>query len=118
VSDTGLHAGLYEYARVLADLVDSVLVEVKTKPTGPISAERRRLGDILLASTSKHWSDMSSRLLALTLEDMPEFKPKDWRDVGRALLSESVDGGLTARLERLAQVLEREQLDAASRIRD
>lgn len=118
MSDTGLHAGLYEYARVLAELVDDVLLEVRTKPREPMSESCRRLGEMLLASTSKHSPDMSSRLLALTLEDIPGFKPGDWQEVGRSLLSDGVDDPLVARLERLARALEQEQLDAASRIRD
>ena len=116
MNDTGLHAGRYEYARVLAALVDHVLVEVKTSSAGAVSAERRRLGEMLLASTSNRWPDMSSRLLALTLEDIPEFKANDWQNVGQALLSGAASVTLVAKLERLAQALEREQLDAASRM--
>lgn len=118
MSDTGLHAGLYEYTRVLADLVDSVLVEVESKPRQPISAHRKRLGEMLFAVTSKHWSDMSSRLLAVILDDISGVTLEDWQEVARALLSETVDVASVVKLERLARVLEREQLDAASRIRD
>ncbi len=118
MSDTGLHAGLYEYARVLAELVDDVLLEVRAKPQETMSANRTRLGEMLLASTSKHSPDLSARLLAMTLEDIPGFKLGDWREVGRSLLSDTVDHLLVARLERLARALEQEQLDAASRIRD
>lgn len=117
MSDTGLHAGLYQYVRILAELVDKTLIEVKSKRGSPVSPERRQLGDMLLALSRKEWPDLTSRLLSLVLIDISGFSAENWGEVGQTLLMESIDESTVATLERLAEALEKEQLEAALRIR-
>lgn len=117
MSDTSLYAGLYKYACALAELVDNVLVEIKTKPKSYVSSERKRLGEMLIEVSMNQRPDLSSRLLALMLGDIPRTRPMGWQRVGQALLSEKVDERVVGELESLARALENEQLRAASRIR-
>lgn len=117
MSDISLYAGLYKYARTLAELVDNVLIELKTNPGSHASPERKRLGEMLIAVSMDQCPDLTSRLLALMLGDIPRISSTGWWKIGQALLSEQVDENVVEDLENLARALENEQLMVASRIR-
>jgi hypothetical protein len=114
MSNAGLHSNLYRYARDLSELVDTVLVELKTS-RNYATPKQKELGNILISVADAQWNNYTDRLLSLTLEDIGDVKLSDWLSVGQSLLTQSADTQKVRLLERLARTLEQEQVEAAAR---
>lgn len=114
MSNAGLHSNLYRYARDLSELVDNVLIELKTNPNHS-TPKQKELGSILASVTDAQWKNYTDRLLSLTLEDIDDVELSDWLSVGQCLLAGAADAQQIRLLERLARTLEQEQVQAAAR---
>jgi hypothetical protein len=129
VSDIGLHSPVYAQTRELAELVDSVLVELRLTGGLTIATEfgnsvatvaketRLRLGRSLLSLAGSEPADLSTRLLSLLLEQKPGISPGRLREAGEALLQSVPNPATVAILDDLARALEQEHAQSSARLR-
>jgi hypothetical protein len=116
MSDIGLNSGLYGQMREYAELLDDVLIGLKTNVALP-SDSRQRLADFLTALEADNWQDVPTRVIAILLRDKAYVEKNDWPALASALLSDEIDETVINKLERLAWSLEQEQSIAMARIR-
>lgn len=117
MSDIGLNSGLYGQMREYAELLDDVLVGLKTGTALPDDDSRQRLADFLTALGADNWQDIPTRVIAMLLRDKAHVEKNDWPALASALLSGEVDEVVINKLEGLAWSLEQEQAVAMARIR-
>ena len=117
MSEAGLYSGLYEQVREYAELLDTVLIGLKGGTSSPEDESRRKLSNFLMSLGSGHWSDLTTRLIAILLRDKADVDEREWDRAGKALLSSEVGGSVIDLLEKLALSLEQEQVGAMARIR-
>lgn len=108
MSETGLYSGLYSTVRQMAELVDSVLLDLKSGSLRNASAERQRLGTLLIHIAEPSSDDLVSHLLGIVVKDSkkPGFDPIE---LGNQLLGSGLPVGSINTLETLASILENER---------
>lgn len=116
MSDIGSQSGFYEELHECAELIDSVLAEVREGISGVASKECQDLGLILVGLGARNWSQTSSRTFVILAGLFSESDRQEWASVGTSLINESPDDGAIARLEDLAARLEQEQQTVMARI--
>jgi len=116
MSETGLYSGLYQNLHEYADLVDRVLVNIKTGRSSENDPSRQELGELLIQLAQDQLDDLPVRLIQLALQNRSDVSRADLDRAGKALVSEEIDEDTIRRLELIAQVLEEEQTRAMSRI--
>lgn len=109
-----VNASFYQRTREFAELLDSVLVELKAQNRTP-SMQRRRLAMLLAQIAGQSKPDTGSRFLLLVLSGVEGISPKVWSQVSEALLQPLVDPTIIRWLERLARELEQAQFEAVAR---
>ncbi len=120
MSHTGLYAGLYEQIREHAELVDCVLIELKSNtslPPNAVSEPRTRLGVLLKKLGAEQELDLTSRLIGILLRDEAEATSRELIRAGNLLLTPGGGAEVTVFLERLARALEQGQAGAVARMR-
>jgi hypothetical protein len=116
MSETGLYSGLYSTVRNMAELVDSVLLDVKSGNLVDATAERRRLGTLLIHMAEPSSDDLISHLLAIVVKDSkkPDFDPVQ---LGNQLLGSNLQVDSIGTLETLASILENERANMLFKMR-
>ena len=109
-----VNASFYQRTREFAELLDSVLVELKAQDGYP-SARRRNLAALLSQLAGQPQPDTRSRLLLLVLSGIEGVNRQAWSEIGEALLRPRVEPSVISRLERLARELEQAQFEAVAR---
>ena len=109
-----VNASFYQRTREFAELLDSVLVELKGQD-GVLSARRRNLAALLSQLAGQPQPDTRSRLLLLVLSSIEGVSKQAWSEVGEALLRPHVETAVISKLERLARELEQAQFEAVAR---
>lgn len=117
MSDASLFSGLYQQIHEYAELLDSVLVNLKENTSSLEDKPRQELASFLLDLTNEQCRDLPVRLIALALRDNKEINLAELSDIGQALQSADIDESVIESLERLAQSLEQEQTGAMERMR-
>jgi hypothetical protein len=118
MSEASLQAGLYEELHEYAELIDGALVELKgSLDTGPKSCSQE-LGAMLVKLKTDEWQVSPARLLVVLLSDFSKLRRLEWAKVGEGLLSGHPSSDVITRLEGLATVLEEEQVNVMSRMKD
>jgi len=118
MSQTGLYAGIYEGLREYAELVDKVLIQLKSG-TGPTDIDKlNRLREFLERISSNTSEDISTRLIRLLLRDECDVQLAEFARIGRALSSGTSDSSVIEPLEKLALALEHEQAGVMARMRE
>ena len=116
MSDAGLYSGLYEQIRECAELVDDVLIALKSGSSRPADGQRRKLGEFLIILSRNRRDDFAAQRLLAVLGTKAKAQP-DWASLGSALLAESEDVRLITPLETLPRSLEDEQVSVTTRMR-
>jgi hypothetical protein len=78
---------------------------------------RQKLGNFLISLSNEKWDSLSTRMLALILQNKDDTQKKKWSKLGKTLLSDQVDSSATKDLEELAITLEHEQAGAITKMR-
>jgi hypothetical protein len=117
MSNTGLYSGLYAWVRQYAELLDEVIIRLKSGESTPNDPGRRKLAALLFAVEKSVPVDLSSQLLAVLLREQDAGRPGQWSEVGEALLSQDVGPPVIDRLERLARAIEHERAGMFSKMR-
>jgi len=118
MSQTGLYAGIYEGLREYAELVDKVLMQLKSE-AGPTDIDQlTRLREFLEKIGSNTNTDVSTRLIRLLLRDECEVQLAEFARIGKALSEGISDSTVIEPLEKLALALEHEQAGVMARMRE
>lgn len=116
MSNPNLHSGLYSAVRGLAELVDGVLLDLKSGVQVERGDRRRQLGNLLIRVADAANRDVSCNIFRVLLRDSSrgQFEPGE---VGRQLLADDTGIGSIDKLEMLAVVLENERTSMLARMR-
>jgi hypothetical protein len=117
MSNTGLYSGLYSKVRDYAELLDNVLIHLKSGTSCPSDIPRQRLGKLLVAIEKTPQTDFSTQLLSVLVREFDREFTERWSELGEALLSPNVPHAVIDQLERLALRLERERSSMVSAMR-
>ena len=117
MSEIGLYSGLYTRLRVHAELLDRVLINLKTGNSQPSDEDRQKLARLLIALSKSTSDDFSTQLLAILLRDADKSNLAEWGKVGRTLLSTEIQPDIIVKLEKLANILEYERAHTFTRMR-
>lgn len=116
MSETGLYSGLYSTVRQMAELVDSVLLDIKAGNGGDAKVQRQQLGTLLLHIAEPTSDNLSGQLLAIVVKEShkPGFDPIV---LGRELLNPNAPVESVNTLEVLATILENERANMLVKMR-
>lgn len=104
MSDIGMHSNVYERVRDFGDLVDDVIVNLRSgRGDDP---KRERLAEILISLDSTPPAALSSAWFAMLIGALNPKAGKEWAEVGRALHRSTPDVRTLQQLEALAAKLE------------
>lgn len=117
MSNPGLYASMYEQIREYAELVDTVLIGLKSGTSQPHDPSRQKLGNLLITLAGETWDSLPTRMIALMLRDTRKTNQQKWEQLGQALLAEELDPTFTKDLEDLAIALEHEQAGTITKMR-
>lgn len=118
MSETGLLSGLYQQAHKYADLVDRVLINIKTGYKLSDDPARKELSTLLIQTEDQSSEDLPTRLLLMVLENRNQLNQVNLAQLGKRLLAQvDVEEETIAQLESFAQALEEEQVEAMMRMR-
>jgi hypothetical protein len=117
MSDTGLFTILYDEIREHAELIDGVLLGLKTGQSTPSDSERLRLAQTLDDMAREQGGDLSTRMLELSLRESGMASPQQWRRVAEQLRAPQVDSNVLEMLESAANSLEMQRSGTVARMR-
>lgn len=116
MSSTGLYSGLYTRVREYAELLDNVIIQLKSGGGDPQAPHRQRLARLLLALDQSPAVDLATQLLSVLIREQVDVDAR-WADVGRALLGRDVPPHVIGRLEELARAVENERAGMLAKMR-
>lgn len=105
----GLYLGLYTRVRDCAELLDDVIIRLKSGTSSSADERRQRLAKILIGAEQGKAADLTSQLLTILVREVAGDIPKQWPEVGKALLSPEVAPSIIDQLEVLARGIEQER---------
>jgi len=111
---------MYEEVRDYAELLDKVLIELKSGVSHPQDEKRKRLGQFLTELDSKHTRSVAVRLISRLLRNEGQVTPQELASIGNTLsvqIALPIDSAMISQLEELARSLEQEQAVAMARMR-
>jgi hypothetical protein len=116
MSNPSAHSGLYSTIRGLAELVDGVLLDLKSGLATERGDRRRQLGNLLVRVADATNRDLKSNVFRVLVRDSSKGQ-FDLDRVGKQLLAD--DGGKDSidKLELLASILENERTSMLARMR-
>lgn len=117
MSNPGFYASIYEQIREYAELVDQVLISLKSGTSSSNDPDRQKLGNLLVTLAGGTWDNLSTRMISLMLRDHHSTSQKKWEQLGKTLLTEQADPSVIKDLETLAVALEQEQAGTINRMR-
>ena len=117
MNNPGLYASIYQLIQEYAELVDITLIQLKSRTSQVNDPARQKLGNFLISLSGETWDSLSTRMLALILQDKDDTRQKKWSKLGRSLLSDQNDSSAIQDLEELAIILEHEQAGAITKMR-
>jgi hypothetical protein len=115
MSDMSLNSGYYVVIKHVAELVDEVLLQLKTHDVQPETL--RKLSGILTAAAEAETRDLSAGLLRIVLEEHSGYRESEWRQLARELAAGQASEAAVERLELIAEALEKERAGAYAKMR-
>jgi hypothetical protein len=117
---TAIFPGTYQELRDYAELLDKVLVELKTGAGRSQDEKRRRLGQFLTELDDANIQSLAVRLISQLLRNEGQVTSQELANIGGKLNSPGaaeIDQTMISQLEELARSLEREQAVAMAGMR-
>ena len=106
MSDIGVHSNVYERVREFGNLVDDVIIALRSGKSSPQDPKRQQLADILVGLASSPPTELPSAWFAMLIGALDPKVGSQWAGVGRALRLQTSDVRIIDRLEELADRLE------------
>ncbi|MBI1282204.1 MAG: hypothetical protein GC179_29020 [Anaerolineaceae bacterium] len=116
MTNPGLYSGIYQQIREYAELVDSILVKLKTDQ-GDDKSLRFELADLLAELSVERTDTLSTRMIALLVIGDDAMGRARWLRLSNNLKAEKVATTTIYELEKLAQLLEQVQATAVAKMR-
>jgi hypothetical protein len=116
MTNPGLYSGIYQQIREYAELVDNLLVKLKTDQ-GDDKSLRFELADLLAELSVERTDTLSTRMIALLVIGDDATSRARWLRLSNNLKSEKVEATVIRELESLAQLLEQVQASAVAKMR-
>ena len=116
MSDMGLYSELYEQTREFAEIIDEVLIGLKTGAASPNDPKRQRLSKLLLSLANGHTDNFGTKQLSIMLRAGTAINT-DLVQISNALSTAKVNQSIIQQLEDLAQRLETEQIGFMTKMR-
>jgi len=119
MSDLSLLTGVYANVEAYAELIDKVIDDLRQPALPHADQNRTRLGTLLVDAADQGVSKRSVEALIFdSLLRSETGEPRiDLKLLGKHLLSGSIDRSSRRQLEALAEQLEKERAQVASRLR-
>ena len=117
MSDIGVHSNVYQRVRDYGQLIDEVILGLSSTATPRIDASRRELGELLLGVAVVPPPDLRTAWLGMLIGGAEPSARKEWKRVGRALLSTTVTPDVVDKLRELARQLEERRTEALAKMR-
>ena len=117
MSDIGVHSNVYQRVRDYGQLIDEVILGLRSPGTSPADSSRRKLGELLVGVAAAPPPDLPTAWLGMLIGGAGPSSRSEWARVGDALLSNTVDPNLVADLEELARRLEEQRTEALAKMR-
>lgn len=117
MTNPGLYSGIYQQIREVAELVDDVLINLKSEVDKADKSSRQKLGELLEQLVAERTDTLQLRMVALLVIGDNANSRKKWARVANLLKSDKVDNVLIDELDSLAQLLEQMQADAMAKMR-
>lgn len=116
MSDIGLFSAFYEQINEAAELLDEVLIALKTGSSQPGDESRQRLSNWLESMASVRSSDFGAQLMTMIMRDA-NIAPQKWQRLSDALRQGPVEVGTVEELGRLAEAMEQRRAGTMARMR-
>lgn len=116
MSNPGFYSDIYQEIRTYAELVDTVLIELKND-VRTRDPNREKLAQTFDAFAEAEQEDLSIRIIVIMLGGNSETNREEWSRLSAALRSAKPDRTLIDNLERFAHTLEQQQADALAKMR-
>jgi hypothetical protein len=117
VSYSGLYSGLYARIRDYAQLLDDVLIGLKSGNSSPNDERRKELAHLLLGTSTTSRSNLSAQIFQIFLQTEAAPDRRQMEEVGSALLSANPPHALVEKLESFATALEQERAGILAKMR-
>jgi len=117
MSLSGLFSGLYSHLRGYAELIDDVLVELKSGQVTASCANSKKLGQIFIDISKPDLTDFSVLLLKTLLLEDEGTNPKVWSRIGCDLRAGKITPELVEYLKEVANLLESERSSTLAKLR-
>jgi len=114
MSEIGQQLEFYDELYEQAELIDKVLLEIKANQNSEFI---ENLGKMLISLGEEDWQNSPARLFIILRREFKRSQRLEWAAVGKQLIANCCDTETVNKLEDLASVLEREQIDVMARIR-
>lgn len=117
MSSNGLYSGLYARFRDYAELLDEVLIGLKTQTSSPTDERRGKLAHLFLGESTSGPTNLPAQFFQMFMKSDQDFNTKELSKIGEALLSTEVRPDVIDRLEALALALENERAGMLAKMR-
>ena len=118
MSDIGVHSNVYQRVRDYGQLIDEVILGLRSRVAAPMDPSRRRLGELLIGAAAAPSTDLQAAWLGLLIGGADAAARADWVRIGHALLSSTaVETDALYKLEELARRLEDRRTEALAKMR-
>lgn len=116
MSTTGLNATLYSRIRDYAEMLDDVLILLKSGTVTAEDADMRRLTSLVQGLAAMSSPNLEVQLLRAVFQGSGA-SPQQWDRLSKELLAGKATPNLIAQLEILAQTLENERAGTLAKMR-
>lgn len=117
MSDIGVHSSLYQRVRDYGQMVDEVLLSIRSGGSTRVDPSRRKLGELLVGLGATSPPDLATAWLGMLIGVADVRARGEWEKVGRALLAAKDDGYVIDKLKQLAQRFEEQRIEALAKMR-
>jgi hypothetical protein len=117
MSDIGVHSSVYQRVRDYGQLIDDVLLGLRSGASSPNDPSRRKLGELLVGLGAPSPPNLPTAWLGMLIGGADVRARAEWAAVGRALQSGRDDAHVMERLEQLARRLEEQRTEALAKMR-
>ena len=108
MNDAGIYSSLYWQIRHYSELVDNVLIAVKSSTQSSADTHYKELGNVLIELSTDSFNDLSKKQINLLLQ-IEGITADDLARIGNNLVSAYIDTNTIQTLEKIADHFEREQ---------
>lgn len=116
MSDTGLFSSQYQQIHEWAEMIDSLLIDLKTGSSPSNPSFKQNLGQLLLDLAQGNYGNPATRFMVIHFQDRADLPKNQLKKTGKALLAGQLNEEVINFIEQFAQILEQEQIGVMARM--